>query len=818
MAILTMMTAVLCAACLPADATDVAEKATPCSATNADRSRTASLLPPVIVTGQRAALTEAEQIISRDLLEALPIGNGSLNDFLPLLPDIQLSDQANTSLLGGEILPPPVSIAGGRTYDNNYTIDGLGNNSRIDPTADNYFSPTELPGHPQATFLDPTLIDQVTVYENNVPARFGGFTGGVIDARTVDPRPAWGGTLRYRTTRDNWTRFHIDDRNREDFLASDSHKQQPEFEKHDGGLTLNIPLTQHAAALLSYQLRYSKIPLQHFLQPKSQQRRLENFFFKYLWRPSSDSALRLSVTSSPYESRYFRSNYRNSDITLTRNARKVAVEYQQDFPLATWQIKTAWQENATVRDAPADMKFWAVTPSKPWGDLADTHYSMEGFFGDIENRQQSFEVRNSLGLTAMSLGKTEHALSAGVDYQHLAGKFRRSELSHYYYSPVQDASVACGADSPDCVAGEQYFSKRLVFQPQTARAELNLYDLFGEDILTWKRLELRLGLRLSLDDFQNNANLAHRLATAWDLFGHRDTVLVGGINRYYGNNLLTYKLREAKKPTTREIRSLDANGQPQAWETDSSYRYTRSGRYSSLNTPYVDEYTVGFDQRLLGGKLAFRYVKRYGRDEFAHEISAEDEDGVKHYLLNNNGHSRHRSYVLSWERRWRNHYLQINGTYQKSTSSNEDYDDMLDEEDLLDRVWYAGSVMHKTDLPRTDFNRSLTVNMIYVGQLPWGFSFSVQLKGRGGYRCLAASGNKHELPDGEIIPVYEKITQPGAIMINCGIDWRLRIFARQEITLSVEINNLLDKKAHVGKENDEYEMGRQLWVGMKYRF
>jgi outer membrane receptor for ferrienterochelin and colicin len=108
--------------------------------------------------------------------------------------------------------------------------------------------------------------------------------------------------------------------------------------------------------------------------------------------------------------------------------------------------------------------------------------------------------------------------------------------------------------------------------------------------------------------------------------------------------------------------------------------------------------------------------------------------------------------------------------------------------------------------------------LIYPGQLPWGFSFSALLKCRSGYRRLAASGDKHELPDGEIVPVYEKIDQPGVVMINCKIDWHLRMFARQEITLSVEIDNLLDKKAHVGKEDDEYEMGRQFWASLEYRF
>jgi hypothetical protein len=776
------------------------------------------LLPPVVVKGWREPLTEAGTGIGRDIIEALPTGNRSLNELLPILPDIQLSDHAHTSLQGGEIIPPAVSISGGRIYGNQFMIDGLGNNSMLDPTGDSLISATELPGHPQEIFLDPDLIQRVDVYQNNIPARYGGFTGGVVDAQTIDPAMEWSGNLRYRTTRDSWTRFHLDDEGQEAFQQSNSHEKQPEFEIHDAGVTLNVPLTNHAAALLSYQRLYSKIPLRHFLQPRSQHRRLENFFFKYLLHSSADSSLRLTLTSAPYQAQYFRPNYLNSDIKIKREGYQAAVEYRKDFPVASWLFKAGWRASSTERDAPADSKLWAVTPGKSWGELVGSFYSMEGASGGIETRQKTLEVKNNIIFSTVPLGPTSHTFSAGFDYQHLEGKSRRNEQSSFYFSPIRNDSVECSENSPDCVPNEQYFSKRIVYKPQSAQAGINLYDLYAEDILTYKRLELRPGLRLSHDDFMDNLNVGHRLAAAWDLFGNRGTVLTGGINRYYGTTLLTYKLREEKKPITRDIRSLGPDGQPREWENDPTYRYTRAGMYSRLRTPFVDEYTIGLDQQLFGGTASFRYVERHGKDEFAKETSLPDEDGIKHYLLNNNGHSRHRSYVLSWERSWRNHYLQINGTYQKSITSNDDYDEALAEDVLDDLVWYDGHAIHKTDLPRKDYNRPYTVNLIYAGQLPGGFSFSSLIKYRSGYRGLWPAGETHELPDGEPIQVYEEIKQPSAIMVNCKIGWRYRLVADQELLLSVEIDNLLDRKAHVGREDNVYELGRQFWAGVEFRF
>ncbi|MCY7109208.1 hypothetical protein, partial [Streptococcus oralis] len=61
--------------------------------------------------------------------------------------------------------------------------------------------------------------------------------------------------------------------------------------------------------------------------------------------------------------------------------------------------------------------------------------------------------------------------------------------------------------------------------------------------MLYKRLEITPGVRLQYDDFMKNLTLAPRFATSLDVFGDRSTRLFGGANRYYGQNLLAYKLR-----------------------------------------------------------------------------------------------------------------------------------------------------------------------------------------------------------------------------------------------------------------------------------
>lgn len=110
------------------------------SAKNFDPDDSAStVLAPVLVHGQQEPLTNASRIIDRKIIDSFPSGNNSINEILSFLPDIQFSETSNLSTQGGEILPAAVSIAGGKGFENNFIIDGLSNNSILDPDADDPF-------------------------------------------------------------------------------------------------------------------------------------------------------------------------------------------------------------------------------------------------------------------------------------------------------------------------------------------------------------------------------------------------------------------------------------------------------------------------------------------------------------------------------------------------------------------------------------------------------------------------------------------------------------------------------------------------------
>ena len=171
-----------------------------------------------------------------------------------------------------------VSISGSRFYDNNYTIDGISNNNPLDPASGTYRAADKLQGHPQIQYLNPQLIKQITVYNSNIPAEFGGFTGGQIDTQTINSTPDFWGKIHFRTTNDSWTKFHIDPLDYDDFENSNSATMQPDFKKHDFGLTINTPLNADTGLITSYQQLSSEIPLQHLDGFSTQSRKHENIF------------------------------------------------------------------------------------------------------------------------------------------------------------------------------------------------------------------------------------------------------------------------------------------------------------------------------------------------------------------------------------------------------------------------------------------------------------------------------------------------------------------------------------------------------------
>jgi len=785
-------------------------------------------LAPVYVHPEFGITADGQSQLSRSVLDQLPRGNGSINEMLGILPDIQFSEGHNASTRGGEILPPDVSISGGKVFQNRFSINGIANDSLLDPTLSNAKTFDDVPGHPQALFLDAALIDSVTVYDSNIPARYGGFTGGVVDARLRDPSREFAGQADYRTTNDQWTRFYLSDQDRYSFANSNTDSFQPRFRKHDAGFSVDLPVSPSLRTLAAYRVLRSTIPLQLFDVTEKQSRENHNLLLRGVYDLDAQSSLDASLIYAPYQAGYFLPDTRDSRFVIDGGGLQLQGGYQRLLPQGDFAVRLALKQSENSRQAPQNFRLWAATDSRDWGRLVGSPYSRQGGFGDIEKRQQGVEVAADVHLALTDSSNRQHELAAGLGLELESGTYRRPTASTVYTDPRTTPDVICGADLFACVDSEQFFTLRKIYDPVKLTETVISGFAYAEDQLTFDRLNIRPGLRLSYDDFLGNLNLAPRLAVRYDLFGDQASQLVGGLNRYYGHPLLAFKLREAKRPPRSEFRTTSASVVT-AWTPDPQQLYNQA-RFSSLDTPYTDEAVIGLDQELFAGQFSLKYILRWGRDEFARNYGSEQSDGLRYYTMNNLGRSDHRILRLAWEKAWGNHSLLFSWVYQQSKTSNEDYDSVLDDEGDEPRIWYQGNIVYKNELPRRDYNRPHQLKLYYHVRLPRGFSFTNTTSYLTSYSSFENTNIAQEVPPAlrrvdartgtveENLSVYADVPRGNELIFNWTLDWQPLMFRNRALTLTLDILNVFDRQIESGTVPGKYRLGRQIWLGAEYRF
>ena len=798
-------------------------------------------LKQVTVVGQAEDPLTGKNTLDRRQLDFLPGRNGSLNEALGVLPGVQFGEEHRTSDNAGEISPPNLSISGGRFYENNFMIDGVGNNSRLDPAFTNINFTEDVPGHPQEIFLHPSLVEKTTVYRGNVPARYGGFTGGVVDVETRDPASEFGGEINLRHTRSEWTSIHSDDERKEEYHQSDG-SVQPEFRKYDGSFLLDVPLNEDMGLLVGYSQVYSKIPLYNIDKEENQYRQLENYFLKYVADLGNGTNLSISGTYSPYEADHFLKDTLNSGYTLENEAYSITTNLEHIFKKGTVKLDIGYRNSSNKREANDDHFNWAVSPSKPWGAITDegetNQYSREGGRGDLDKEQQTWEANLHISLDPIRTGNVWHSINFGLSHEWADSTFDRGKdhTKHTFAWPMSSLpdvvkdrylGLFCEPGSVDCIDGEQLMIRKDVYPEDHTDASIQFFDAYFDDEIIFGRLSFRPGLRFSRDDFYENSHSSPRFAASFDLFGDGQSVLFTGANRYYSRALLSHALKDDRLPYKIWTRSPTlVDNMPQPWIEKE--RTTFSGvQLADLKTPYSDEKLVGLDQQILGGLFNVMYLEREGRDEIASTVLDRDPDGYTYTEWTNDGRSSHKEVTLSYVWQSDNHYILISGTWQDSETTHSTYIDRADSPDdnddgQADPVWYRGDIVQREELPKADYNRKYKASMTYIGQLPYGFTFTNITHYRDGYEKLAwdldqGDNGKVVTPQGEL-HIYDRIEQPSSWMFDWRLEWENTAFRDKVFITTLEINNVFNDKVEAGANDDVYDLGRQFWLGMTYKF
>ena len=256
---------------------------------------------------------------------------------------------------------------------------------------------------------------------------------------------------------------------------------------------------------------------------------------------------------------------------------------------------------------------------------------------------------------------------------------------------------------------------------------------------------------------------------------------------------------------------------------------SRSGT-SDLDTPYSDEISLGWRQRIgpFEGKL--QLLTRESRKSVSRK---RDDDGL--YYYDNEGRSSTRSATLELTN---TAPLAIGPTetsftmglgyrdtesnhYNVSTGANDDsYDAAL----ATDLIYYKGQLILPEELPAWDYNVPVSVRLNSVTALPqWGLTWSNFYVLRRGGTVARDTRENYENPDtGDRHDIFEDHEFGSLFPINSSIRWSRMLTDGSEVYARFEIHNLLDRVVDTETRptvtRRRNTKGRRFWmeVGMRY--
>ncbi|WGE75582.1 TonB-dependent receptor plug domain-containing protein [Actinobacillus equuli] len=819
--------------------------------TNAAYAEETAELEEVVVVGQSFSQQVGTQKITAEQIKRQAAKNGGITDLLKSNPNVRFSNEADLSTNAGEIRPNEVSFHGEKYYNNNFILDGMSNNDNMNPIGNQMrngeavgANPYDLPnGSSQSMWIDSSLLESLEVFDSNVSAKYGNFTGGVIDAKLKDPNfERRTGKIYYRTTRDDWTHFYIQEGQEDAFEKARRLDYQPRFVKHQFGVNASEKLSDNLAILFSYDRLQSTMKnahpdMRYLASPntpieKKQSRINENYILRAVYLPENGDLWRATVMYSPNYAKQFKSDTENGAFENIGGGVQANLEWEKTLDWAKVKSYIGYKKtgNRTEYDV-NDYHRYMSSDNFYW---TSGTYSQYGGYGKRSLEKEIYTLKQDYEGNAFDFAGMEHKLSFGWIAEIAKAKSGRDTSYHaYYYRKAPN--VVCN-DAEACLEGDQFAYQRLNYNQHTVKVRDDDFALYLQDQLKWKRLELSLGSRLSYNRFLDNTNIDYRLSGSYDLFDDQSTIIFAGANRYYKGSLLSSRLRQGLDVIGKDVREFNADGTIGEWTPEG--RGVAPNRYlqpRKLKTPYSDEKVLGLSQRVWDTRRTFKWVNRQSKNQFA--SANRYFSGEMYRVMNNNGRSENDTFTLSvapvkgyeWQ------YAKLNWDLglriSRSKSSNKTYNNDVS---LKTKAIYNGKLIDADDLPPNDFNTPwsafLNVNTEFPTlNLNWNqrFSFTKGRKTREVDTTVLCNGQysdgERSLICGNYVgnaDIYEDLEMGNEFNLDWRFIYKQPLTQTQFLEFTLDVNNVLNRKSlsKSSKKSSVYKQGRNFWVGVSYNW
>lgn len=793
-----------------------------------------------------------------ETIAAAPTGEGHLADLLRLNPAVDFAREGQLSANTAVLRPGEISFHGEPFYQNLFLIDGTDTVNDLNPGAatDIWHTPSLVFPHggssPQGYYVDVDLLENVQVYDSNVPAEYGGFTGGVVarELKRYDGEDSF--TLRYGLKRDEWESFHVDtdETGEPDIGGADyySARYTPDYFKPTIGIAMQrgiggVGVTLSASHRRSrfaqeYEKRY------HFGRREVQRISYEDQIDNVLGRVADTwgaNDVSLSVRFARRRHDGLTSTTYDGAFAKTHDGYGMTAQWER--PLADGELELQVGFDRLGDSLDSDSNMFTFHEFAEGSDL-DSQY--EGAYGDSAQAQTRLSLKPQWTSTLERNDGVQHALKIGGELRRSQSFYERPNdvIFRRYDCHRDNGRNGCrdmdgdGASGP----GDEYLSRLATYYAGKVDLDYSEVAFYIGDQIRIGRWQFNVEARADRNSFLGNFDVAPRFSAEWDVRGNDATRLIAGVNRYYGRSFFRYQLNDAIYGWRDQIQ----------YNRDGSVRreftYDNRTGAANLKTPYSDEWMIGWTQAFDSLTTRLQLVNRAGKDGVSRVLvdcdrnprhmaryDCDDSDGTlddgKYFYTNDGRHSTRSATLHVANAR----SLRLGPTEtsfeislsMKDSESNRQNDDAYDARIDEDPVHYKGELVALADLPAWDYNIPFGMRLLTVTRVPaWNLTWSNFLNLRRGGTIARDSGDDCDDADVDYCDgdydIYEDFDFDNLWTLDAKVVWAPIWFERVNGRLKLTISNLLDDTVDINSSRTgtrrRFTSGRLFFAELELRF
>lgn len=764
-----------------------------------------NILPEIVVYGDNNKSLSSVKTLSSDEISKTPTSNGNITDYLRSNPHIRYENSDQNGFQRGEIKPENISINGADPNQTAYFVDNVNINNDLAIDSSIFDGAMQVvPGisHTQAYFFDATMLSKVEVQDSNISASLGGFMGGAVIAKTKQYSGTDSIKLKYRTTNSSWAKMEAGDSVQKilKLVRPDDvgvAELQPKYNKQTFNILAEKRLNDNLGMVFGYSRRTSSIEQNRLigfdkdannkaqLDKQNHQRLSDNLLLNFNWTPQEKERIEFGLRYSNYkELKYFKENI-NNNVSDYHQALGSTLAWVHSFNSGVWTNTLAYDRFQDKRKSSSN----SVETTSVLNEDYNSLYNFEkGGYGNSHLTQDNLHFSTEYVMDPFYLASTEHSISIGGIYQATKYQFYRPQDVH---SKVVQVILGANGSKPTELSDSTTSKGRV----KTSYQNIAIY---AEDLIKWRKFELRPGIRIERDDYLKNNNIAPRFVARyhpWD-----NTGFTVGLNRYYGRSFASLKL---------------ANGILKL-NNDSTRQHQN---FSSLKSPYADELSLSFDQNMGNFALKLGYIHRDNKNR----IMLKKERAKSFYINGHNFGVDIYTFQLNNIEPWK-----LGKTYWTTSLGfdwlNTKRADVSNEFNPNEPVYLDGKLMTRSQMLQQvnssteDWIARLGIDMTIPDyNITW--SNKVYMK------APIRSYEELDSDNGDGISRFRSYHYGRHTQWDSSIRWQPTIRGKHSVYMQVDILNVLNKtrknKVTTISTSDEYGVytpGREFWLEVGYQF